>query len=329
MSGTGVYEQGSVDRRRGRSIAVIREQSGESSNSLTHANVLFHLYRTAVVPFLPDEPLEGVRPPVVIGGHGGSGTRVLPRALRLAGYWMGYWVNRKTEDALATRFFLQRNFERVIGDRFAQQRGLEGAFRCSIRCHRLRMPDPKGPWGWKNPRCMWVIPFLASHYPEMKFIHLVRDGRDVALSANMNLLRKHGALLLGDEHPERDRVRSQLRLWAVGNLAAARDGERLLGPNYLRLSYELLCSEPRETLTRIYDHLEQEATPALLDRAQRLIVPSTSIGGWRKSDYRILHEPDAEIAEALLRFGYLADGPGELGAAASLKGRVYEQRPAA
>jgi hypothetical protein len=307
---------------------VIREQSGESSNSLTHANVLFHLFRTAVAPLLPDEPPGRAQPPVVIGGHGGSGTRVLPRALRLAGFWMGYWVNRKTEDALATRFFLQRNFERVIGSQFEQQRGLERAFRCSIRCHRLRMPDPHGPWGWKNPRCMWVIPFLASLYPEMKFVHLVRDGRDVALSANLNLLRKHGALLLGDEDPVRDRVRSQLRLWALGNLTAARDGERLLGANYLRLSYEDLCNSPRESLARIYEHVEQPVTPTLLDQAQRLVVPSTSIGGWSRSDYRILHEPDAEMVEALVRFGYLSDAPAEPGAA-SFMGKAFEQRPAA
>lgn len=313
---------------------MIREQSGESSNSLTHANVLFHLFRTAVAPFLPDEPPGRARPPVVIGGHGGSGTRVLPPALRLAGYWMGYWVNRKTEDALATRFFLQRNFERAIGDRFGQQSGLERAFRCSIRCHRLRMPDRGGPWGWKNPRCMWVIPFLASLYPEMKFVHLVRDGRDVALSANLNLLRKHGTMLLGDDHPEQDRVRSQLRLWALGNLTAARDGERLLGANYLRLSYEALCSEPRESLGRIYDHLEQPVTPSILDQAQRLIIPSTSIGGWRQSEHRILHEPDAETAEALRRFGYLADAQTETGssgesdAAASVTVRALV-RPAA
>jgi hypothetical protein len=216
-----------------------------------------------------------------------------------------------------------------MGDRFEQQPDLERAFRCSIRCHRLRMPDPGGPWGWKNPRCMWVIPFLASIYPEMKFIHLVRDGRDVALSGNQNLLRKHGTLLLGDEDPEQDRVRSQLRLWALGNLTAARDGERLLGANYLRLTYEALCSAPRETLSRIYEHLEQPVTPAILHWAQRLIVPSTSIGGWRRSDYPILHEPDAEMAEALRRFGYMDDAVGESDAVASFTGATHDQRPAA
>lgn len=282
----------------------VKKGSSDSSNALASANLWFHLYRALVLPALSDEPTGHVQPPVVIGGHGGSGTRVLPRALRLAGFWMGAWVNRRTEDAMSTRFFLQRYFMQSIRDEPGQRAELERAFRMSIRGHRARMPDRSLPWGWKNPRCMWVIPFIARIYPEMRFIHLVRDGRDVALSANLNLLRKHGQQLLAEQDPERDPVGAQLRLWALGNETAARDGQRLLGDHYLQLSYEELCRAPRETLARMYAHLGRSVTDRVLDHAQQLVVPSRSIGGWRHSEHACLHRPTCEISAALRRFGY-------------------------
>ncbi len=279
-------------------------RSSDSSNAFANANLRFHLYRALVLPLLSDEPVDRAHPPVVIGGHGGSGTRVLPRALRLAGYWMGAWVNRRTEDAMSTRFFLQRHFEKAIADDPAQRAELDRAFRSAIRGHRARMPDPSSPWGWKNPRCMWVIPFMARIYPDMRFIHLVRDGRDVALSANLNLLRKHGKRLLGEGDPEREPVRAQLRLWALGNETAARDGQLLLGDQYLQLSYEDLCRAPRETLARMYAHLGQRVTDQVLDQAQQLVVPPRTIGAWRHSEHECLHRPTDEISRVLCRFGY-------------------------
>lgn len=283
---------------------ALRSRSSDSSNGLTSANIRFHLFRTLVLPTLLDEPAEQVRPPVVIGAHGGSGTRVLPPALRLAGFWMGSWVNNRTEDAMSTRFFLQRYFEQAMADEPAQRVELERIFHALILGHRFRMPDPASAWGWKNPRSMWVIPFLARVYPEMRFIHLVRDGRDVALSDNLNLLRKHGARLLGDQNPERDPVDAQLRLWALGNEIAARDGKRLLGDNYLHVSYEDLCRSPRETLARMYAHSGQPVSSDILDRARQLVVPSNRINAWRDSEHECLHRPKPEISAVLHRFGY-------------------------
>jgi len=285
------------------------DRSTSSSNALTWANIQFHAFRMLALPLLPQRSVGEMRAPVVIGGHGGSGTRVLPRALRLAGFWMGAWVNHRTEDAMATRYFLQRYFERAVVDRPEQRAELQRALAAAVRAHRRGMPDPTGPWGWKNPRSMWMIPFLARLYPEMRFIHLVRDGRDVALSRNTNLLHKHGRFLLGEALCEHDRVRSQLRLWALGNQRAAQDGERLLGANYLRISYETLCRTPRETLARVYAHLGAAVTPAILDQVQQLVVPPRSIGAWRDAELRILHEPDRESRAALQRFGYFDVAP--------------------
>ncbi|MBK1649696.1 sulfotransferase family protein [Rhabdochromatium marinum] len=286
--------------------------SRDSNNSLTSANLWFHLFRLGILPLLPPEPRVEQLPPVVIGAHGGSGTRVLAQALHLAGIWMGRWRNPRTEDGLATRFFLQRHFDQAMaigGEPHSEQASkqrveLEHRFLRMIRAHRFGMPDPTAAWGWKNPRSMWVIPFLAGLYPGLRFIHLVRDGRDLALSSNRNLLRKHGAALLRESGLPADPLAAQLQLWSLGNRRAATDGVHWLGAGYLHVSYEAFCTHPRDTLEHIYRHLGYAVTDAALERGARLVAPPQSIGAWQATDAQALHEPPAEVADSLRQFGY-------------------------
>ena len=51
----------------------------------------------------------------------------------------------------------------------------------------------------KNPRSMFLLPFFDSYFPALKFIHIVRDGRDMAYSKNQNQLHKHGSTLLDQD----------------------------------------------------------------------------------------------------------------------------------
>ncbi len=267
----------------------------------------FHLFRATVLPFLTTHRGLPSVPPVIIGAMGGSGTRVLPRILRLCGFWMGAWVNPVTQDAMASRYFLQRHFSHLVNHEAGEGQLMEELSRLMV-AHRWGMPNPDARWGWKNPRNMWIIPFLSRIHPEMKFIHVVRDGRDMALSDNTNLLCKYGAFLLDDPDCERDRVATQLKLWTLGNQIARSNGRTYLGSNYFLLNYERLCRRPRETLVRLFDFLGLEASGQLVESAGQLVSPSRNIGRWKASDLKLLHEPDEETRELLYDFGYDSTG---------------------
>lgn len=286
----------------------MRVKASESSNRFARANIGFHLFRNLILPLLPQEAASEMRAPVVIGALGGSGTRVLPSILRDAGYWMGAWVNPKTEDAMATRYFLQRYFRGAVCYRAENEDQLRKACSSAITAHRWGMPDKGAPWGWKNPRCMWVIPFLVRVYPEMKFIHVVRDGRDMALTNNNNLLRKHGHFLLNPDDAA-DPINAQLQLWTTGNRRAYDDANTHLGANYLRIKYEDMCLQPHATLARLFAHLDLDVTDTFIDESSRMIRRSRSIGMWRESDIPILHAPDDGTRATLRLLGYDADDP--------------------
>ena len=106
-------------------------------------------------------------------------------------------------------------------------------------------------WGDNTPRYVHSMSFLKHLFPQAKFIHMVRDPRDVVASASR--------LPLGGKTP----------------LGIAYDWERALlsgltaeaswgAQGILRVKYEDLVASPKETMKRICHFLEVEFHPEML-----------------------------------------------------------------
>ncbi len=171
--------------------------------------------------------------PVIVAALGGSGTRVIVELLTESGVFMGGANDPRTRDSLYLRRFLDAHFDRLALDPEQDDEAASRDLDWAIRGHRVGIPNEGDAWGWKNPRSMWLLPYLVKHFPGLRFIHLVRDGRDLALSGNQFLLGRHGHQILGDRWTG-DPVRDQFELWALGNTRAADACARFLGPQALR-----------------------------------------------------------------------------------------------
>ncbi len=220
--------------------------------------------------------------PVVLGGSGGSGTRLVAELCLLAGYDMGTRLN-KSYDALAfARFYTTWVNPYLLREAIplgpGQLRKMEAQFRrCLVR---FRGPmQGASRWGWKNPRAMLMLPFLDASFSALKFVHVVRDGRDMAYSSNQNQPREHGEALLGTDYEGLPKPLFAIAFWSQANRVAARYGEEVMGDRYLRLRYEDLCLDPRAAVERLADFLE--VTPT--DRPTMMALPRAtgSIGRWR------------------------------------------------
>jgi hypothetical protein len=158
--------------------------------------------------------------PGVIGATGGSGTRVLARAVLRAGMFLGDDRNR-SEDALDFGAFSDRWVNPYVAGGHAPD--LVRELRALVA--RQRADADGRPWGWKEPRTVFLLPLLDEQLQGLRFLHLVRDGRDLAFSSNQVQLRKHGEAVLGpSDDPEPLR---SIALWREVNLRAADCGERL------------------------------------------------------------------------------------------------------
>jgi hypothetical protein len=253
---------------------------------------------------LPDELIANG--PVVIGATGGSGTRVVARVARRAGMFIGADLN-DAEDARPLGAFVRRCIDAYLSDHAtpawsateaAMRRSLEEA----VRVHCGPLATAPGPWGWKVPRSIFLLPFLDAQFPSMRFVHVVRDGRDMAFSDNQAQLMSYGSGILGAEESGWDMPQRSMALWNRVNLAAADFGERTMGPRYLRLRLEDLCLEPVQGVARLLAFLQLDADAASIARLE--VQRPSSLGRWRTYDPALLADLQRIGAAGLGRFGY-------------------------
>jgi DNA-binding transcriptional ArsR family regulator len=110
----------------------------------------------------------------------------------------------------------------------------------------------KPRWGDKTPSYTWKMPRIQKQLPEAHFIHLIRDGRDVALS-------------LTEVTWGTPSVTEAARKW-VDELKRARRRARNLAPGtYLELRYEDLVGDPEPGLRKAAALVDLPWDNAMLD----------------------------------------------------------------
>jgi hypothetical protein len=137
----------------------------------------------------------------------------------------------------------------------------------------------KSRWGDKTPLYMQHLDLLERLFPDARFVHLIRDGRDAALSF---LSVPDGLMTAGWGHP-RD-ARGFACQWATEIRAARRLGARVGPDRYLELRYESLVAVPERALHAVCAFGDLEFDPGMLDYVGRT-------GSARKAHQRRLNEP--------------------------------------
>ncbi len=106
---------------------------------------------------------------------------------------------------------------------------------------RLRLFN-NAPWGWKDPRNTFTLVHWLSVFPQAKVIHVVRDGRDVALSLQAR------NRVAGEVFDERlNHLDFNFKLWETYVEEGLR-WQKQLGKKYLQLRYEDVISGKKEVL---------------------------------------------------------------------------------
>ncbi|MHC6156761.1 sulfotransferase family protein [Bradyrhizobium elkanii] len=109
-------------------------------------------------------------------------------------------------------------------------------------------------WGLKLQRKIAQTDAFARQWPRAHFVHIVRDGRDVAAS-HLKTVPDWGYRTVADA--------------ARGWLEVVSQPHRIAPPGrYLEVRYEDLVSNPRPTLARILDHLGLPWDEAVLRHAE-------------------------------------------------------------
>lgn len=103
----------------------------------------------------------------------------------------------------------------------------------------------KRRWGDKTPMYMEHLDVLERLFPESRYVHLIRDGRDGAMSFQS---MPEGIVTRSWNYPRS--AAAFARKWRTEVQAARRLGRRV-GERYLELHYEQLVQQPEAELERI------------------------------------------------------------------------------
>jgi len=106
-------------------------------------------------------------------------------------------------------------------------------------------------WAENSPEGILHLPLIKRLIPEALVVHIIRDGRDVAMSlSNVRYLRPF---------PWQDRISlTGAGIYWEWIVQQGRSHGRHLGPDYLEVHFEDLVTAPRETLKTVGAFIDQE-----------------------------------------------------------------------
>ena len=195
----------------------------------------------------------------------------------------------------------------------------------------------KERWGDKTPMYMRHLSLLEDLFPGAQYVHLVRDGRDAALSF---LQMPEGTFTRTWAHPT---TTAQFAcLWRKEVRDARALGRRVGAARYLEVRYEDLVGDPETTVRAICGFAALPYDAAMLDYSgavdvsskphqQRLLSPpTTGVRSWRaEMAAEEVAAFDAVAGDLLADLGYEVSSDAAPGVTVRLQRRWYDIRLAA
>lgn len=139
----------------------------------------------------------------------------------------------------------------------------------------------------KQPRCILRLPFIKAAVPNVKIVHVIRDGRDVACSMVPGGLR-HLRTPRWREHAAKHRgAELYARIWQEAIEIALTD---LISIDHLQVRYEDLVRDAAAQAARLLDYLELSWHPAV--EAHCALVSDATEGSYHARYQDAWYMPD-------------------------------------
>lgn len=114
--------------------------------------------------------------------------------------------------------------------------------------------EGKARWLDKTPYYIHHIPTLLATYPDAQFVHIIRDGRDTALS----MLERAADIRVFN-------IAAGAKLWKHYVEAGRSAGKQLAPHQYLELRYEDMLADPVGIVQRLCEFLGEEYSDKIID----------------------------------------------------------------
>jgi len=266
--------------------------------------------------------------PIIVFNKSHSGSRVLARLLEAAGVFMGSHLNESYDsldifqlvEYLVTRYYPDYSplWDQQCPPDLELARLLENVFDAHLQNVK---EDPGRRWGWKLCETVYAVPVLDYCFPNARFVHLIRDGRDVAFSDhkapdsafwrkvyfNTDRIRTYSGLRLTAQAYRRQSYIFNAIHW-VNSVSTGRSFGAMLRGRYLEIRYEDLCLNFDLTARRLCEEIGVDGAEQAL-RALQPSVNGSSIGKYKTYPRRWVERVVRIEKPLLLSLGYVENDP--------------------
>lgn len=215
-----------------------------------------------------------VDPIIIIGMHR-SGTTMLSKLLRMAGFNMGWLTGKDTDESI---FFqaINRSVFRYSHSFWDQPEAIDALLEnettlsaitqavhdlCDSRKtfsylgfsrNGSSLMTNEEKWGWKDPRNSYTLPIWLKLFPNSKVIFIYRNGIDVANSLHVRNLK----LTAGHAFSARcTKIDGAFSLWEDYNERCLRNLESIDNSKKIVLKYEELLDSPTQVMGEVLQFL--------------------------------------------------------------------------
>jgi hypothetical protein len=173
----------------------------------------------------------------------------------------------------------------------------------ALRKRSDAIPQDLQKWGWKEPNTHMVLHRLIEMYPNMKYVHVVRHGFDMAFSGNQQQVL-NWSQLFGLPHSNGENPALAYKYWVLANRRAMKIG-KILGPEkFMMIQFEELCAHPKNTTQKFMDFIGAKVENDVFEKMISIPKTPKSVGRYRKEDLSIFSAKDKLQLE---EFGYRVD----------------------
>ena len=237
---------------------------------------------------------------VAIGGVGGSGTRVVSELLINSGYFVGNQLNKALDNLLFTLLLRQPEWAKQFPqeheieyalDIFISLMSHQSPARLSEDQLRYIQDRPhskyyndieKQRWidvvntllrdsapvteylaartAWKEPNTHIFLPKIASSLPNLKYVHVIRNGFYMAYSKNQRQVQAWHKLFRLEMPMAGLNPSISLEYWIRANQRAIHFGQEHMAGRFYLLNYDQLCENAHVEVSKLLNFLEVEHT---------------------------------------------------------------------
>ena len=222
---------------------------------------------------------------VAIGALGGSGTRAVAKVFLEMGVFMGDKLNISKDNLLFTILFKNPIWYRTSSKEDKElrlrifQKYMEGCELNLSESNELDKAISTNPtfkkrlnfnlkqtgyinektniWGWKEPNTQIFVSEILNFFPQLKYIHILRHGIDMAFSNNNQQLNnwgwKYGIELSGNEDKNQIATK-QLEYW-VKSTKDVLAKIKVFNEKVLILNHSKFCTQPQQEIDRIIEFI--------------------------------------------------------------------------